>query len=177
MNSAPLNILLTMFSHGVCSILHLPFSRVQFLLFVTKCKWLFVFRYLQRGPKVTSFIAQQVHAIFASDSRMWPAYPAWIWRIRHANVKAHLHFWHRLTHPLIGILRLTTSVASSRWVTWSADVICYIKWCACSSEFPSWAELNSSDIYRASNHERRHYRVEWRHGSCRGEPDFSSSWS
>jgi phage gp16-like protein len=37
------------------------------------------------GSKVTSLVARQVRATFASDSRMC-AHPAWIWRICHTNV-------------------------------------------------------------------------------------------
>jgi hypothetical protein len=88
-------------------------------------------------------------------------------------LKAHLHFWHRLT----------TSVAEWRGQPISFAKLIYTVTCVyvervnAMSQFPSWAELNSSDIFRTSNHERRHYRDEWRHGRCRGEPDSSSSWS
>jgi hypothetical protein len=44
---------------------------------------------VQRGPKVTSLVARSSRGRCVqqlSDTRMWRAHPAWIWRICHANV-------------------------------------------------------------------------------------------
>jgi hypothetical protein len=79
---------------------------------------------LQRGPKITSLVARQVHTTFASDSRMWPAHPAWIWRA-YIYVRQMLHEIYNVrhvAHVIMQMLRATRDVTFGPLIcSWMSD--------------------------------------------------------